>query len=160
MLNLSMASATSPGFLSSLNASGLNPTGEESVGSSTTTSSARSSGIQLSISFTKSVFGSIRRTLRPALMSAKIRCCIAVLLPLPVGPSSMVCSKESRGLILNFLGVASRLKAKLRPVAFPVGLLYQAGGSVRLGCKPGVPGSSSSPIGSSRKLTSSFMDEL
>lgn len=52
----------------------------------------------------------------------------------------------------------SMLTAKLRSLCAFDGSRYHAGGSNNRGCRPGVPGSSSSPAGSSRKLASSFTD--
>jgi len=52
----------------------------------TTTSSLRDSGMLAKTSFTRSALGSIRSTLRPALMSAKARCNMVVDLPVPVAP--------------------------------------------------------------------------
>ena len=92
-------------------------------------------------------------------MSARIRCNIAVLFPEPVGPRQIVCSSESLGEILSRFGfIVSMLTAKLRSVFGLVGFLYQSGGKVSFGCRPGVPGSSSSPAGSQRRLASSLAE--
>ena len=82
--------------------SGLKPTGVSSAGLITTTSSARFTGIRSKIFVTRSAFGSSTKTLRPALMSARMRFSIAVDLPEPVGPRMIVCSSEASGEILNF----------------------------------------------------------
>ena len=82
--------------------SGLKPTGLSSAGLITTASSARFAGIRSKILVTRSAFGSSTKTLRPALMSARMRFSIAVDLPEPVGPRMIVCSSEASGEILSF----------------------------------------------------------
>ncbi len=107
---------------------------------------------------TRSAFGSITRTLRPALMSARISFSMAVLLPLPVGPTSKVCSRLSPG--------RSPAPADLRDQGSHRScgcLLVQPGGNTTWaaaalavqfrGSRRG-----SSPAGRSRKLPSSLTD--
>ena len=56
--------------------------------------------------------------------------------------------------------MVSILIAKMRSAFWLVGFLYQLGGSVSFGCSPGIPGSSSSPAGNSKKLASSLTDSI
>ena len=159
---LRILSAMSAGSPYSRKAKGLKPTGQGSEGSITTTSSIRSCGTRSSTSRTRSCLGSITSTLRPALISERIRCCKMVDLPDPVGPKRTLCSRLSIGEILRRFGVGwSMLRAKHRSALLPaLGLWYHSGGRVSLGCSPGVPGSSASPVGRSRKLESSFTDSF
>ena len=124
-----------------------------------TTSSCRSSGIRSKILFTRSALGSMTRVLRPARISAKMRCSSTVDFPQPVGPIRIQCCKLAWGLIdKRWLPLGTMLLAKLRSYNRLVGSRYHAGGRVSFGCRPLVPGSSSSPKGSSIKLVSSFTD--
>ena len=113
------------------------------------------------MSVTRSAFGSSTNTLLPALISAIMRCSMAVDLPEPVGPSSMVCSSESFGEMLSFFGMAPTVSAKtLAFLSSGLGSLYQLGGFIRFGCSPGTPAYSSSPAGSSKNGVISFTDNL
>jgi hypothetical protein len=137
------------------NKNGFIPTGAGEVGSITTTSFVRFSGIRASMSFIKSDLGSITKQPRPALISAIMRLSITVLLPLPVAPRITVCSRESLIGIFSVCGLAPRLVAKLR-LLLP---LYHLGGRISLGCKPSTPANSESVQGSSTNPANSATDK-